>query len=143
MNKVLIPVDGSECALRGVALVLSKRPLYLNPEDLEIHLVNVQASLSQDVTRFVSQDQISSFQREESEETMQEACRVLDEAGARYSCHHEVGNVAETITNLAEALHCDQIVMGTHGRGAFRDFLMGSITMKVVNLSKIPILLVK
>ena len=140
---MLIPLDGSECALHGVTLILSKRPLYLNPDDLEIHLVNVQPSLSQDVTRFVSHDQIASFQREESEKTMQEARRLLDAAGAKYTCHHEVGNVAEVITNLAESLQCDQIVMGTHGRGAFKDFLMGSITMKVVNLSKIPILLVK
>ena len=143
MKKVLIPIDGSECALRGVERVIAKRSLYQNPDDLEIHLVNVQANLSHDVTRFVSHDQIASFQREESEKTMQEACRILDEAGAKYTCHYEVGNVAEMITNLAESLHCDQIVMGTHGRGAFKDFLMGSITMKVVNLSKIPILLVK
>lgn len=143
MKKVLIPIDGSECSLNGVKRVISKRSLYQNPEDLEIHLVNVQAIFSQDITRFVSHDQTAAFHREESEKTTQEACRLLDAAGAKYTCHHEVGNVAEVITNLAESLNCDQIVMGTHGRGAFKDFLMGSITMKVVNLSKIPILLVK
>ncbi len=143
MKKVLIPIDGSECARHGVELVISKRSLYQNPEDLEIHLVNVQANFSQNISRFVSHDQIAAFHREESEKTMQAACRLLAAAGAKYTCHHEVGNVAEVITNLADLLQCDQIVMGTHGRGAFKDFLMGSITMKVVNLSTIPILLVK
>ena len=33
--------------------------------------------------------------------------------------------------------------MGTHGRGAFQELLVGSITLKVVHLSKIPVLLVK
>lgn len=143
MKKVLIPIDGSECALRSVERVISKRSRYQNPNDLEIHLVNVQPNLSHDVTRFVSHDQIAAFHREESEKTMQEARRLLDAAGASYTCHHEVGNVAEIIVNLAESLHCDQIVMGTHGRGAFQDFLMGSITLKVVHLAKMPILLVK
>ena len=54
-----------------------------------------------------------------------------------------IGAVAEAIAGLADTLHCDQIVMGTHGRGAFRELLMGSITIKVLHLSKVPVLLVK
>ena len=62
---------------------------------------------------------------------------------SNYTCHYEVGNVAEIITGLASSLQCDQIVMGTYGRGALKEFLCGSITLKVVQLSPIPILLVK
>ena len=143
MNKVLLPIDGSECALRGVALVISKRSLYAKPENLEIHLVNVQASFSHDVSRFINQEQIAAFHQEESEKLMRGSCALLDAAGAKYTCHHKVGNVAEEITELADTLNCNQIVMGTHGRGALTDLLMGSITLKVIHLSKIPILLVK
>ena len=49
----------------------------------------------------------------------------------------------QTIAELAESLHCDQVVMGTHGRGALVELLMGSITLKVISLVNIPILLVK
>lgn len=143
MKKVLMPVDGSECALRAVALVLSKRARYSKPEEFEIHLINVQAPFSADVSRFVSSEQTAAFHREESEKAMQPACALLNAAGAKYTCHLEVGHVAETIVALADQLGCDQIVMGTHGRGALREFLMGSITLKVVQLSAIPILLVK
>ena len=143
MKKVLIPVDGSECALRGVKLVLSKRSRYAHPDDLDIHLVNVQSAFSHDVSRFASHDQIAGFHREESERLMQGARELLDAAGAKYTCHQEVGRPAETITHLAESLQCDQIVMGTHGRGALQELLVGSITLKVVHLSNIPVLLVK
>ena len=44
---------------------------------------------------------------------------------------------------LASSLECDQIVMGTHGRGAFKEFVMGSIPLKVLALSEIPVLLIK
>jgi nucleotide-binding universal stress UspA family protein len=143
MKRVLLPIDGSECALRSVALVLSKRSCYASPEDLDIHLVNVQAHLSHDISRFACHEQIAEFHREESEKLMRGACELLDAAGATYTCHHEVGDVAETITQLADTLLCDQIVMGTHGRGALQELLMGSITLKVLHLSNIPILLVK
>ena len=143
MKKVLLPVDGSECALRAVALIIAKRANYANPEDLEIHLVNVQAPLSHDITRFASHQQIGDFHREESEKLMQSACQLLDDAGVAYTCHPLVGAVAEAIVGLADSLHCDQIVMGTHGRGAFRELLMGSITLKVLHLASVPVLLVK
>lgn len=143
MKKVLLPIDGSECALRGVALVIAKRANYRDPTDLDIHLVTVQTPFSHDISRFASHDQVVSFHREEGEKLMKGACELLDAAGAQYTCHCEVGNIAETITALAHSLHCDQIVMGTHGRGALKDFFMGSITQKVVHLSKIPVLLVK
>lgn len=143
MKKVLLPMDGSPCALRGAALVVSKRAHYANPQDLEIHLVNVQAAFPHDVGRFSSHEQMAAFHREESEKAMREARELLDAAGATYVCHHEVGKVAETISHLADALGCDQIVMGTHGRGALNEFLRGSITLKVVHLAKVPVLLVK
>jgi nucleotide-binding universal stress UspA family protein len=143
MKRVLLPIDGSECALRAVALVISKRAYYANPQDLEIHLVNVQVPLFHDISRFASRAQIDDFHREESEKLLAGARELLSAAGASYTCHAKVGPVAETIVNLADALHCDQIVMGTHGRGALKELLMGSITLKIVQLSKMPVLLVK
>lgn len=143
MKRVLLPVDGSECSARAVALVIAKRLLYAAPEELEIHLANVQSPLSHDISRFVSHEQIAEFHREESEKAMQAARELLDKAGAKYTCHHLVGHVGEEIANLADSLQCDQIVMGTHGRSAFQEFLVGSITMKIVHLSKVPVLLVK
>lgn len=143
MKRVLLPVDGSECSLRAVALVIAKRLLYACPEELEVHLANVQASLSHDISRFVSREQVEEFHRDESKKAMHAACELLDAAGVRYTCHHLVGPVGEKITTLAETLQCDQIIIGTHGRSAFQEFLIGSITMKIVHLSKIPVLLVK
>lgn len=143
MKRVLIPVDGSECSLRAVALVISKRARYAQPDDLEIHLVNVQAPLLRDISRFASHEQIATFHRDESEKHLQTARRLLDDAEAKYEAHYLVGPIAESISDLASSLACDQIVIGTHGRGALTDFLLGSITHKVVHLAKIPVLLVK
>lgn len=143
MKNILLPVDGSECALRAVSLAIAKITHYRTPENTAIHLVNVQVPFSQDVSRFVNQTQIDDFHRSESEAALKDARALLDASGLRYSVHARVGAVAEEIVQLAEEQGCDQIVMGTHGRGALGDLLMGSITLKVLHLAKVPILLVK
>ncbi len=143
MNKLLLPIDGSDCALRAVELVLSQRALYRDPHNFEVHLVNVQLPLSGFVSRFVSYEQVSRYHEDESEKAQRQACALLAAAGVKTICHHEVGIPAETITRLADELNCDRIVMGTYGRGAFKEFLVGSTTLKVIQLANVPVLLVK
>lgn len=143
MKRVLIPVDGSPCSLRAVELMIAKRGIYARPEELELHLVYVQPTFSSDVTQFVGHEQIEGFRHEETERALREARTLLDRAGARYSVHEGVGHVAEVVNQFAQSLQCDQITMGTHGRGALADLLLGSTTMKVIHLSKVPVLLVK
>lgn len=143
MQSVLIPVDGSACALRAVDLVLAKRARYRPPEDLAIHLVNVQPALPHAITRFASHQQIADYHRSESDRLSAEARARLDAADAPYAYHPRVGSVAEEIVALATQLGCDQIVMGTHGHSALAEFMLGSITAKVLHLARIPLLLVK
>ena len=38
---------------------------------------------------------------------------------------------------------CDQIIMGSHGRTALGGLLLGSVAMKVLHLTDIPVTLVK
>ena len=51
----------------------------------------------------------------------------------------EVGEPADTITQFAESHGVDLIVMPTHGYGRFRQFLLGSVTGKVLHDSVIPV----
>jgi len=143
MPSVLIPIDGSQCSLRAVAQIISRRSLYARPEEFDIHLVNVQAPFPHLASSFASRAQIAGFHQDESKLQMHDACRLLDNAGVKYTCHYTVGDFGEEINRLAESLNCDQIVMGAHGRGTLQDVLLGSVSRKVVHLSKIPVLLVK
>ncbi len=54
--------------------------------------------------------------------------------------HDEVPRVHKAIIAAAESRGCDMIVMVTHGRGAFGEFLFGSQTKAVLSESKIPLL---
>lgn len=52
----------------------------------------------------------------------------------------ETPQVHRAIVGAAEARRCDMIVMVTHGRGAFGEFLFGSQTKAVLAESRIPLL---
>ncbi len=143
MKSVLLPIDGSPCALRAVELILAKRARYSHPEEMAIHLVNVQLPFTVEDIRWASKEQVNEYYQGRSERETREACALLDRAGVGYTRHDLVGEAAEEIATLAETLACDQIVMGTHGRGALQGLLMGSTTTKVIHLAKVPVLLVK
>ena len=143
MKSVLLPIDGSPCSLRAIQLILTKRARYSRPEELSIHLVNVQQPFTVEDVRWVTQEQLAEYYRSLGERDTKAAREPLDQAGVPYTCHFLLGDVAEEIAALTDKLQCDQVVMGTHGRGALQGLLMGSTTAKVIHLSKVPVLLVK
>lgn len=143
MKRVLIPVDGSDCSLRAVDYVIAESARQKAPGDVEAHLLNVQVALRGDIGQFISHEQIAAYQSEESGKALREAQARLDAAAIRVVVHAEVGHVAEVIARLAGELDCDHIVLGTHGRGALADLLVGSTTIRVVHLARVPVVLVK
>jgi nucleotide-binding universal stress UspA family protein len=56
--------------------------------------------------------------------------------------HDQVPRVDRAIIEAAESRGCDMILMVTHGRGAFGEFLFGSQTKAVLAGSKLPLLVV-
>lgn len=52
------------------------------------------------------------------------------------------GDFANTIVETAEALEAGIIVLGTHSRRWLEKIVMGSVTEKVMQLSKIPLLII-
>lgn len=141
--RLLLPIDGSQCAQRAVEYVIANRLRFDAGADLELHLANVQSPVTGDVSHFIGEAQLAAYHREESEKALASAKRALDDAGLRYAVHTKTGHPAEELVRLAERLECDQIVMGTHGRGVLADLLVGSTTLRVLHHTKVPILLIK
>ncbi|MBU0908678.1 MAG: universal stress protein [Proteobacteria bacterium] len=52
------------------------------------------------------------------------------------------GHPAAVILQVADQLHADVIVMGTHGKGALEYTFLGSVAKRVVRKSRVPVLLV-
>ena len=140
--KILVPIDGSQNALRALRHVLDNRAWYSEP--LEVHLLNVQLPVaSGGVKMFISQDQLNEFYEEQGQAALKPA-RDLVQA-AELACHVRigVGDTAAMIAGYARDEGCAFIVMGTRGLGAIANMLLGSVATKVIHLAEVPVLLIK
>jgi nucleotide-binding universal stress UspA family protein len=54
----------------------------------------------------------------------------------------QIGEPAHVITEVAEKLHVDAIVMSTHGRSGLGRWLFGSVTQKVLSAKPCPVYVV-
>jgi nucleotide-binding universal stress UspA family protein len=67
--------------------------------------------------------------------------RAASKAGVRYEGIHVTNDYpADAILTIADKKKCDLIVMATHGAGGLRGMLIGSVTQKVLNQSKVPVM---
>lgn len=140
--KILLPVDGSACALRAVDHLISHAAWFRDVP--EIHLLHVHAPIPIGrVQAHVGKETLHTYYLEEGQELLVEAQRKLDAAGRFHTTHIHVGQPAEVISKIAGDLACDLIVMGTHGRGVAAGIVMGSVATRVLHLSPCPVLLVK
>lgn len=141
MLKILVPVDGQECTQLAVDHLLKLRS---GGGGLDIHLLNVQIPIDSGHARlFVTPDELEDYHREEGLAALAPARRLLDSAGLPYTHHIAVGHVADTIVRYASEHRFDKIVMGTHGRGALMQALLGSVAHEVLERSPIPVTLVR
>ena len=80
MLNVLVPIDGSENALRALRHLISPASICRAPG--QIYLLNVQPPVASGVVRlFLSREDLSGYYREESEKALAPARQELEKAG--------------------------------------------------------------
>lgn len=140
MYRIVVPVDGSEVALRALGHAVRLSRLI---GEAEVHLVNVQPPISGSVGTFVGSETIDRFYREESDNALAPARKLLEKEGLPAHAAMRVGSSGQTIVDYANELPCDEIVMGTRGLGRIGTLVMGSVATEVVHLAEVPVTLIK
>jgi nucleotide-binding universal stress UspA family protein len=140
--EIFVPMDGSGCARRALehAIGLAKR---LGDCTLHVAHAHEQPLLYGEIAVYVPREKMEQLQHEHCEAVLSRADAVLKESGVRYHKEILTGPVAEALAARAHELHCDLVVMGTHGLTSLQSMLMGSIATKLVHLIRIPVTLVK
>lgn len=80
----------------------------------------------------------------EEEDACQRLTRMagdLRQQGLEVHCHIRRGDPPVQVVEVAEKLKVDLIVLGTHGKTGLKAFWAGSVGPRIVNATKIPILL--
>ncbi|HVH39253.1 MAG TPA: universal stress protein [Gemmatimonadaceae bacterium] len=142
IRTVLVPLDGSTLAERAlpVAFDIARRT------GGAVHLVRAHAPLAiigATSEGIVTQDMLAAddLMRKRAKEYLDEtASRLGAEWGVRVVPHVDDGSAAGLITQVADDVLADIVVMTTHGQGGFAPGWLGSVADGVIRHSYRPVL---
>ncbi len=139
--KILLPVDGSEHAVRAAKHLVA---LLQACDGHEVFLLNVQEPIdAPEIRSHMRASEIEAMQETRGGDALAPVRAVLDQAGMPYTPTVLIGPIAETIAQFATDQGCEKIIMGTRGLGAISGVLMGSVTTEVLHATQLPVTLVK
>ncbi len=141
--KILVASDGSKNALRAVKYAAD---LLTNSNDKtkSITLISVHDDAGlRHAKAFVGKEAVADYLRELSEKELKPAMKVLDEKGIKHDMVMLVGNAPQEIVAHGQKGKYDMIVLGSKGRGAIADILLGSVAQRVLAQAKQPVVLIK
>lgn len=139
--KILVPVDGSPCSTRAVRYLA--RNLGLFGRAPTVILMNVDPPVLERLGAEIAPEDIARFHARGGSRAMAAARRILGKANVRFSERLLVGDTGATIARVARSERAGLIVMGSHGRGALKSLLLGSVVNKVLALTRVPVLVVR
>jgi nucleotide-binding universal stress UspA family protein len=139
--KILIAADGSDYTKRAVDYVI--RHLDILRANPVIHLLHVQPPLPGRAKSFVSRKVVQAYQLSESRRALRTAARLLGRVKMPFRERHMVGDPGYAIASLAASGKYDLVIMGSHGYGALRNLVLGSVASKVLATCAVPVLIVR
>lgn len=139
-DRILIPTDGSDCALRAADHGIAFAEAY----DATVHTLNVvdirSVAASSDITPPTAM--VKRLQERGREATDEIAARAR-EAGLDAVTAVREDAPANGVLEYADEQDVDLTTMGTHGRSGLDRLLLGSTTAKVIRKSPAPVLSVR
>ena len=130
-NPWLIALDKSDNALRAVAHAANQAVLM---KTCTLHLIHVLPWLSKEA----AEAELAVL----GLESTARARAMLDARGLPWRLHVAMGDPAESILEAAARLRASALVVGSRGLGNLESLLLGSVSYKVMHLSRIPVLVV-
>jgi nucleotide-binding universal stress UspA family protein len=141
--KILLAVDGSKHSLVAVDCLIEHANWYREKPQVELVTVHAPVPRLPRMSLVVGKNQIRKYYEEEGAAALAAAKKKLGAARIKYQAQILIGPVAESIVEHAAKARCDLIFIGTHGRTAAANMLIGSIATRVLHIAKIPVLLVR
>jgi len=134
IRRILLPCDFSEFSRRALdrALILAG---WYEAEITAIHVVPPLDSFPRPMHEPALREQILT--------ELRQFLKPAEAAGVSVRTAILEGEVDGQIDEQARHLPADLVIMGTHGRGGFRRWVLGSVTEKVLRTSPCPVLTVR
>jgi len=139
LNKILVPVDGSATSIRALEYAGYRKQN--STSDVTIIVLNVQVRLPP--SRYVTRSMIKDHYARASVLALRSARSTSRRLKLDARFYTRQGDPANTIARFARRMSCKEAIIGTRGRGRMAAFVLGSVALRVVQLTQIPVTLVK
>lgn len=141
-KKILVPIDGSKASKHSVEAAKELGEKF----ESELYILTVIPEVSifeQYPSNFPYSLEISKANTERAEFVLSDVEKSLEDYPYKVETFYTSGSPAHEIEVFTEENNIDLIVMGNRGLGAFSRTLLGSVSTKVINHSKVSVLVVK
>lgn len=145
--RVLVPLDGSPTSENVLGPALEMLATLTTHRSGNLHLVHVIDSVPEEHKNHDLTQQAAAY-LDAIEQRLQDQLAQVGNVSVRksvipaFDVADALLNVAETETDAGNA-PCDIIMMSTHGRGGIQRWTLGSVTERVLQATKIPLLIVR
>lgn len=134
-SHILVATDGSKFSEAAVcyAMRLAKAT---GAKLTIIHVANVHGYVE------VLWHDMKKRYRDEGEKVLEEVKEHCDLEGIDAETLLEEGVPYLKIVEAAKRLHCDLIILGSHGHSGLEKILLGSVAERVIGISPVPVMVV-
>jgi len=150
LNRILVPVDFSECSERALGVALSQAFRF----DADVFLLHVadrpgsktyeDNAATAGVAEALEADEAALIELyDRVSKQVADATGLPELAESKRHLRIGGGTPAPEIVSAAEDANVDMIIMGTHGRTSIKEFFVGSTAEQVVKNATCAVLAVK
>ncbi|MBP2024643.1 universal stress protein [Peptoniphilus stercorisuis] len=140
--KILVPIDGSKSSKKSVVLAREIGEKF-EAELMILTVIPETTVFEQYPTNFPYTLEMDKANVDRAEYVLSDVERELIKYPYEIQTYYTSGNPAHQIVKFAEDHNADLIIMGNRGLGAFSRTFLGSVSNKVINQSKVSVLVVK
>jgi nucleotide-binding universal stress UspA family protein len=111
-------------------------------EKVEVVVLNVQRPFNQRVSRFTRRADRDALRAERSRTAMAGVIERLSRTGIPFRASTELGEPAERIAAVAEAVRADEILIGERRRAGWLRWLAPSAAQKIAAYTDVPVVVI-
>ena len=137
-ENILVAVDGSKHSDAAFDVAMDIAQKY-GSQLFVLHVFSggtgsrtLVSSSEEDDNRSIGQEILDSYEETAKERGLQNARMLLQE-----------GDAAKRIMETASEIKCGLLLLGSRGRGGFKELLLGSVSHKVTSHADCPVLIAK
>jgi nucleotide-binding universal stress UspA family protein len=141
-KRVLVPIDGSNCSMEAGEFAIRLAKSY-GMEILALHVIDETALASLSRLARKGEEELREELHREGENYLNYLAEAAEREGVKFQKLIEEGTPHRAIVEAAEREGVDLILIGKVGRRGPRRILIGSVTERVIEAAKCPVLVMR